>query len=234
MAGYNWVRFNATASDGSSGNTGIAINMDVHDASAGVSDDWMFYGDSITQDGFGHDTRLAANGTTVGTFAQLVSAQKPGYFPAYQDGGIGGLLSADGASNINTWLALFPGKYVTLNYGTNDAANASAGDPTIAQTFYNNMQTMVKAVIAAGKTPIIPTIPWARLATVQANAPVLNNQTAALEVAYPQIVKGPDLFAFFKANPGLISGDNLHPSWDNGYAAMRQQWANWAISTIGG
>ena len=119
---------------------------------------------------------------------------------------------------------------MTLDYGTNDAANASAGDTSIIKPFHDNMQTMVQAVLAAGKVPIIPTIPWSP--NTQANAPALNQQIAALEQAYPQILPGPDLYSFFKANPTLISSDHLHPTWDNGYAALRQQWATWAVNNV--
>ena len=70
MAGSNWVRLDATASDGSSGNTGLAINMDVHDASSGVTDDWIFYGDSITQDGLAHDSRTAPTAPPSGRSAK--------------------------------------------------------------------------------------------------------------------------------------------------------------------
>jgi len=38
FAGYNWIRINASASDGSPGNSDVAINMDVYDASHGVTD----------------------------------------------------------------------------------------------------------------------------------------------------------------------------------------------------
>ena len=122
--------------------------MDVHDASAdGPSDSWIFYGDSITEDGM-HGRRVDAN------FSQLINTARPSYFPAYENGGIGGLVSGDGASHINTWLSTFPGRYVGLAYGTNDANGCMS--PT---TFYNNYVTMVQAVINAGKVPIVPTIP---------------------------------------------------------------------------
>ena len=56
MPGNNWIRINVTAIDGSSGNDDAMMNMDVHDASAdGASDSWIFYGDSITQDGMPHE-----------------------------------------------------------------------------------------------------------------------------------------------------------------------------------
>ena len=123
-----------------------------------------------------------------------------------------------------------PGKYVALSYGTNDANNAAAGDPTVAAKFYNNYVTMVQAVLAAGKTPVVPTIPWARTANIQANGPALNAKIQELYAAYPQVVRGPDLWTFFQQNPHLISGDNLHPS-EQGYAAYRQQWAEHVLAT---
>lgn len=233
MTGYNWLRMAVTASDGSAGNSGVALNLDVQDASAGAQDSWIFYGDSITQDGMPHDTRTSSAGATVGTFAQLVNGQKPLSFPAFQDGGIGGLLSADGAAHISTWLSQFAGKYVSLAYGTNDAL-ASANDPAIVQPYHDNMVAMVNAVLAAGKVPVLPTIPWGRDPGLQANVPVLNNQIALIEAAYPQVLHGPDLYTYFKNNQSLISADGIHPIYDTGYAAYRQQWANWAITSVYG
>src|SRR5204863_4166611 len=133
LTGYNWLRLNVFAGDGSSGNSDASFNLDVHDASQGTQDSWIFYGDSITEDGMHHEP---VNGT--GNFSQLIAAAKPGYFPAYEDGGIWGLVSADGAQNVSTWVSTFPGRYVALNYGTNDANGC--GD---AASFYNNYVTMV-------------------------------------------------------------------------------------------
>lgn len=234
LTGYNWLRMQVTASDGSSGNNGIGINMDVQSAAGGASDAWMFYGDSITQDGMSHDSRVAASGASVGTFAQLVNASRLTYFPAFENGGTGGLASADGAANIGTWLPMFSGRYVSLAFGTNDALSASAGDPTIATPYHDNMAAMVKAVLAAGKVPVVPTIPWGRTASLKTNVPVLNNVIAQLRTEFPQIVAGPDLYAFYNSNQSLISSDGVHPSWNAGYAALRQVWAGWAVSNIYG
>lgn len=231
MTGSNWVRLEVTASDGSSGNNGVAVNMDVQSAASGAQDSWMFYGDSITQDGMAHDSRVASGGTAVGTFAQLVKAQRPAYFPAFENGGIGGLNSADGKANIGTWLPMFAGRYVALNFGSNDALSASANDPAIATPFHDNMAAMVKAVLAAGKVPVVPTIPWGSDANLRANVPVLNKVITNLRAEYPQIIAGPDLYAFFSTHQSLI-GDGVHPTWDAGYAGYRQTWADWAASRI--
>ena len=107
------------------------------------------------QDGMPHEP-VSGSGPN---FSQLINTARPAYFPASEDGGIGGLVSADGASHMNTWLSIFPGRYIGLAYGTNDANGCMS-----ATTFYNNYVTMVQAVINAGKVPVVPTIPWARTA----------------------------------------------------------------------
>lgn len=215
LTGYNWVRLSATSSEGSILNTDIALNMDVHDVSSGVADDWIFFGDSITQQAFLHTSDYG------GTFSQVINSFNASYFPIYESGGIGGFVSADGVSNINTWLGLFPGKFVTLNYGTNDANTNVA-----AATFFNNMKTMVDAIIAAGKIPVIPKIPWGCTANLTANVPTLNAKIDDLYSQYPQIIKGPDLYTFFNANQGDISGDCIHPTDPSGYTDYLSQWTS--------
>ncbi len=229
MSGANWVRLLVTKADGQAQNNHVVLDMDVHDASAGVTDDWIFYGDSITQDGMSHDTRTPTSGPPVGSFSQLVNASKPAFYPVFQNGGIGGLTSVEGASHVPNWLTLFPGRYVALNYGTNDALTASPGDPSIAARFHANMRAMVESVLAAGKVPIVPTIPWGSNANLQANVPVLNDEVAKLKAEIPEIVAGPDLYGYFHDHPSLI-GDGVHPTWDAGYAAMRRLWAECALA----
>ncbi|HEX3047348.1 MAG TPA: cellulose binding domain-containing protein [Bacillota bacterium] len=218
LTGYNWIRLNVTSSNAGGGNW-VSINFDVHNASQSVQDSWIFYGDSITAGGM-----TVASGTT---FAKLINASKSNYFPAAECGGTGAIFSTDGANKINTWLSMFPGKYVGIAFGTNDAW----GNQTGAAKYYTNTETMVKAVLAAGKIPIISKIPWSGNADISNNAPSYNAQIDALYAAYPQIIQGPDLWTFFKNNPTLLSGDNVHPSAD-GYAAMRQQWANTMLSAV--
>jgi lysophospholipase L1-like esterase len=232
MSGAGWLRLLATSSDGSADNEGIALNLDVHDAAGGVTDDWIFYGDSVTQDGMHHDARRAESGATVRSFSDEVHALAPDHFPLFQNGGIGGLRSEDGAAHMDEWLALFPGRFVTLDFGRNDAA-AGRGDDTIIKPFRDNMEAMVAKVLAAGKTPIVPTIPWGATPELRANVPVLNEQIERLREANPKIVAGPDLYALFEANRRLIGPDGVHPTWDHGYAAMRLAWAQFAAALYG-
>src|SRR6266496_3405648 len=221
MAGKNWIRMNVTAVDGSVQNFDASINMDIYSESYGAVDDWVFFGDSITAGAMEHSTTGG-----VKSFAQLINARLPNHFPAQEAGGIAYLTSADGAKYINTWLQLFPGTYVALSYGTNDANGC-----VNAEDFYNNYVTMVQAVLHAGKSPVVPRIPWGRTANIQNCGPALNARIDALNQAFPQIIKGPDLWTFFLHNQNLISNDNIHPT-DAGFGAYRQQWANAMLTEV--
>ena len=218
LSGYNWVRLNISSTN-ASGGTWVSINFDVHNAGQGIDDDWIFYGDSITAGGM-----AVGSGTT---FAQMINAADSNYFPVAECGGTGSIFSTDGANKINTWLSVFPGKYVGIAFGTNDAW----GNQTGAAQYYTNEETIVKAVLAAGKIPVVSTIPWASLAAVQTNVPSYNAEIETLYAAYPQIIKGPDLWTFFQNNPGLIGSDGVHPTAD-GFTAMRQQWANTMLAEV--
>lgn len=217
MTGYNWVRLNVTSIAGSL--SGYSVNMDVYNAANGTDDGWAFTGDSITAGGMGHATR-----GNVASFAQLVNQQTSAYFPLEIDAAIGGWTSANGAANVPGWLPMFPGKFVTIDFGTNDA-NACVS-PT---TYYNNMASMVQAVLNAGKTPAIPTIPYGLTANIQNCGPQLNAEIQQLYGAYPQIVHGPDFWTFFKNNQQYISSDQVHPN-DAGFGQLRQQWANTMVT----
>ena len=217
----NWLRLNITAIDGSDDNEDANINVDVYSASVSTSDDWIFYGDSITAGAMGTNT---LNGVPL--FAQLIHEKAPAYFPVEEDGGIGFLTSDGGLEHLKDWLKVFPGKYVALSYGTNDAE--ACVDP---QTFYTNYVAMTRIVLAAGKTLVIPHIPWGRAPNIQQCGPGLNAQIDRLYKAFPQIIKGPDLWTFFQQHQSLISNDNIHPT-DEGSGQYRQQWANAMLKEV--
>ena len=120
-------------------------------------------------------------------------------------------------------------KFVTLNYGTNDANGGVA-----PATYYANMQALVQEVIAAGRTPIIPHIVASPAPNVQANAPALNAQIDKLISNYPSIIKGPDLWAVFSGH-SIADGwflDDLHPSLGVGCTAWQNAWANTMTSAV--
>ena len=175
----------------------------------------MFYGDSII-----------ANLWAPGAFPSLIKAGAPQFFPAASNGGIPFLTSADVVPLFPRWLPLFPGTYVGIAYGTNDASGIT---PT---AFYANMKNLVDQVLAAGKIPVIPTIPWAS-STQRNDASIraLNDQIDLLIASYSgRILNGPDLYtAFFNRNDLLQDG--LHPN-DAGTAVMRQAWATKMLTII--
>ena len=218
LTGFNWIRMSVTAVNGSAGNSDAAFNLDVHDAAETVTDAWWFFGDSITQDDMSH----RGPGPT---FAQQISAALPTHFPAQQDGGIGGWDSAaplkvDSATNqqyFAEFLALFPGRYVSLALGTNDA-----NQNVPPEAFSANMTQMVEAVLQAGKVPIVPLIPWGCTPAIAANGPRINSAIKDLWAVHPEIVHGPDLWSYFQANQALMARDCIHPSIPEGAAAYRR------------
>ena len=209
--GYNWIRFHLTGVDEKTSGTAM-INMDIHDVSNGVQDSWLFLGDSITA--------MSMNNCYGTGFATFVSEAVPGYFPIQQNGGIGGITSKDGRENIDRWLDTFPGRYVSIAYGTNDAW----GDQTGAEQYYENTVYMVEAVLARGMVPVVGKIPASAEPGVADNLEKYNAMIDRLWEAYPQVVQGPDLYAFFTEHPDYLGGDGVHPTSD-GQEAMRQYWA---------
>lgn len=226
LSGYKWVRLRASKVVGSGGgvNANVALNMDVHSAPSGATDSWLFTGDSITQFAFEYNDQ--AGMSTI--MPQQIADALPDYFPVWEDAGIAGLTATDVQAVFSTWLALFPGKYVALNLGTNDANQGGA----YVTNFSSKMTNMVQQVLTAGKTPIIPTIPWGGTAGLLANVPTLNTEIAAIISANPGTIAGPDLYAYFNANQSLIDTDNIHPTNPDGYNAYRTQWIDWAVASI--
>jgi hypothetical protein len=218
LSGYNWVRINVTAVTGANLNRDVAINMDIHDASRGVQDSWIFYGDYISAAALDHDPR------GVGTFAQLINNSRPQYYPAQESGGTSYVQSGDGAEHIREWLALFPGRFVVLSFGTTDADFFDAGKPELPADFYKNYEVMVKAVLEAGKTPVVPKMPYGLTEKIQVNGPRLNAEIDKLYAAYPQIVRGPDFWGYFGARRDQISADNLNLT-PQGLSEYRRVWA---------
>jgi lysophospholipase L1-like esterase len=194
---------------------------------------YLLFGDSITANCWG-----AADNT--GPTEQLgtqINTARPAQFPVSTNGGQSGWLTSTaldtatyGIPNIQRYLQDIPAvKYVGISLGTNDAnGNVSAA------TYCSNMQSIVQYVIAAGKTPIIPTIVASPSAAVQANAPAMNACLATLEQNNPSIIVGPDLWTLFQ---GHSTGDgwffdNLHPSLGTGCTAMQNAWASTVLSAV--
>jgi hypothetical protein len=202
LGGATWIRMNVTAAT----DTTLAIDLDVFSAPRGATDAWMFMGDSITY----ITMPYAWN-----DLPKLVNMARPDRRPAVINAAIGGTSTATAVSVIGDTMTGFPGRYVVLAYGTND--NVSQGGML-------QMETLVQDVIAAGKTPVVPHMPWSDTAGVQANGPIINQAIDALYVKYPQILRGPDLWAAFMNRTDLIPSGDVHPN-SMGQEFLRQQWA---------
>ena len=232
MTGYNWLRFRATAGNPRNGseNVDLAMNWDLFDARSAVSDSWMFFGDSITAGAMtNYPGNLDRKGKVVDTFAKQINASRPSHFPAQQDGGIGGLTLEYTISHnlLQNWLPKFPGRYVAISLGTNDA-NSESFSP---DKYYENLMAAITLVEQAGKVPVIPTLVASKAKWIQVNGPALNAKVREIYQSRPEVVAGPDLWALFSDHPQWISGDNLHPT-DTGYGEMRIAWANSALMSV--
>ena len=210
--GYNWIRMSVTGADDKPDGT-ANINLDIHDVSQGVSDSWLFLGDSITAGGMNN---------CFGTgFATYVNELDKTYFPIQENGGIGGITSTDGRANIDRWLSTFPGQYVSIAYGTNDAWGNQSG----TQKYYENTVYMIETVLALGKTPVLPKIPHSTNSGVADHLDAYNAMIDRIYEEYPAVVQGPDFDAFFEAHPEYLSADGVHPE-SEGYDQMRRLWAS--------
>ena len=219
MEKYNWIRLNIEKADDESGKQ-ASFNFDIHNVSGGVSDSWLFLGDSITAGGMNN-----CYGTGFATHINKIDSR---YFPIQENGGIGGIRSIDGKENIDRWLKTSHAKYVSLAYGTNDCW----GNPNGTKEYYSNTKYMIDAILAAGKIPVLPKIPGSSNEDVMNNVPLYNAEIERLYKEYgDKIVKGPDFEKFLSENPDYLSGDGVHPS-DVGYAAMREEWARLMYETV--
>lgn len=209
LQGYNWIRLRVLSAKGDR----VKLNFDVHDASGGVHDSWIFLGDSITAGGM-----VISWGTS---YAVQINRLDPRYLPIAQNGGIGGITSTHGKESIDEWLKDTPVKYVSIAFGTNDCW----GNPDRADIFYENTKYMIDAILDAGKVPVLPMIPWSTNEAVGDNVGFYNAKITKLYEEYgTKLVHGPDFDSFFKENPQYLSSDGVHPSSD-GYEAMRKLWA---------
>jgi acyl-CoA thioesterase-1 len=235
FSGQRWVKLVMTAAqpkpdtDGGT-ETAYPVKLDeisVFDLSetedGHPSDSWLFMGDSITQGAF-----VAAYG--VGTrFDELLHASQPDHYPAMVPAGITSELATDGVRHIteDDFLKRNPDMlHVAIGYGTNDSWGNK--DP-LSVKFEETMETLVEAVLAAGRVPILARIPYAcepeagsGTAGGHLTIPEFNEIIDRLQAKY-ELPCGPDLYAWFRAHPEQLS-DCVHPNPD-GYREMNRLWA---------
>ena len=198
LNGANWVRLSVSKS---SDPVKVMIDMDLYSAPSGGSDAWLFMGDSITYM------------TTQRAFSDLpalVEKGQKGRVPLVIDGALGGTNTTTAQDIIATSLAEFDGRYVVLAYGTNDHAAEY------------KMESLVQKVIAAGKVPVVPHVPWSDQKLDE--GPLLNQNIDALYQKYPEILQGPDLWGAFENRLDLIPHGDVHPNAE-GQEFLRTEWS---------
>jgi hypothetical protein len=196
LGGANWIRMSIskTTSDG------VALDLAVHGAKSGASDAWLFMGDSITYMSLTY---------AFSDLPALVRGLSPKHAPSVMNAAIGGTNTTTALAVIDDTIKDFPGRYVVLAYGTNDHAKEFV------------MEALVTKVIAAGKTPVVPHMPWSQGSPEGAQVNLLID---ALYVKYPAIVKGPDLWKTFEGHTEWIPQGDVHPN-GAGQEQLRKAWA---------
>jgi hypothetical protein len=204
LSGANWIRVNISQSNPASF---VQLDMDIFHVPAGADDSWLFMGDSITAmtlSYLGCDIPARVN--------QLV----PSRWPQTIDAALGGTAAnATTAGYVDTYLTTFPGRYVVLAYGTNN------------HPIDFDLEPHIQKVIAAGRIPVVPHIPWSDQKLVE--GPQINAMIDALYAKYPQIMRGPDFWTLLQ-NTALIPSGDVHPT-AQGQVVIRQAWAQ-VMSTV--
>jgi lysophospholipase L1-like esterase len=243
LRGRRWIRFRGIS--GAREGTGLVrLNLDVFDARGGFTDSWVFVGDSNTALYMTHAPKGARN------FSERVQASRPRNFPAYLNCGVPGLHAIGGGLPVvRQVLADYPeARYVAITLGGNDA---NAGLPTTF-AFHDAYRSMVDAVLAAGRIPVIPrTVIWhgrpEAYGAINAPSPhSLNNQLARLASEYEGRVKvGPDLWTPLEvlrrstrgqptdaSGHPLVEEDLTHASDPWGVAFARDLWAEAMLQAV--
>lgn len=207
--GQSWVRLVLTAAEHPA-RAVSSIAVDVHDASDGSDDTWLFLG----------DTQLVAAGAhSERSFAENVHAEYPGYFPALIDGHVRGESVTRGLARLGSVLALNPDfRHFALAYGATDARG---GQLDVAQ-LRTCLQAMIDQLLAAGRVPLLARVPLSAAAdreTIAEYHRVISELTQA-----NALLAGPDLHAWFEAHPEQLTDDGSPDS--AGRAAVHRLWAD--------
>jgi lysophospholipase L1-like esterase len=208
----------------------------------GRGDYYVAMGDGITV-GFGDDrpsddnSADGRNGTAgyTGPLADMLTSAR-GYPVKVANEGVSGAASSNGVAIIASVLALHPeAQYVMINYGHNDHRDGIAsglglhpGDPGYADSFKDHIQTMIDAIRAAGKLPLLskaaPQLPLGSAAdqSIQLYNMVMDELAAipANGVPRPPV----DFYTYFRNNSSTVySANGVEPN-GLGHLAMAQLW----------
>jgi acyl-CoA thioesterase-1 len=172
---------------------------------------WLAFGDSLTQDAF----------ATLVAWREVLGPNGPTPINA----GVRGDTTTTALTRLDGVLADHPSaRFVGLAFGTNDVW----GRMTIEQ-FRANMQTMIDRVKAAGRTPVLATIPYSPESALAA-LPGYNQALRELETANG-LTPGPDLYALTRSDESLLMPDGVHLT-PIGSQAVQRAWAETAAGML--
>ena len=219
-----WVRLQVTSGqpDGDATLEVILDEISIFDISASedgmIEDAWLVLGDSIT--------KMAMETATSSRMDTVISENVDGFTPILLPAAIGGTFASTAIENFEEWMALNPNfKHVTLAYGTNDLW----GKGSLPSSYEDNMRTLIEDLLAEGRVPHIPSIPYAPEST-HSTLPEANAMLQGLIEEY-DLPCGPDLYTLFKENPELFDPNdtsNVHPN-SRGKAEINRLWAESAV-----
>jgi len=190
------------------------------------------YGDNYPQD----DTSLDGRNTGGGyepILNNLLTAAT-GLPHTVVNVGVNGATSADGVGSISATLSNNPSaKYYLVMYGTNDARFPSPvpsglglnpGQPGYNGSYKDNMQKIISAILAAGKTPYLAKVPYnldpgTDISRIQEYNLVIDE----LFFDNSMLVIPPDFYTYFQLNPDELGSDGIHPT-GIGYQSMADLW----------
>jgi lysophospholipase L1-like esterase len=144
--------------------------------------------------------------------------------------GHGGYTTTDALVVLPTVLANHPNTtFYLILFGSNDAGESlpsglglEPGDPGYNGSYKNNMQSMIDAILAAGKTPYLAKLAYTLLAVRNTTILLYNQVIDELVVSNEISVTPPDLYSWFEAHPEQLS-DTLHPN-GIGYQWIAKFW----------
>jgi lysophospholipase L1-like esterase len=222
FTGYSWVKLLVDTCSG-----GQLDELNIWDASHGTPDTFAFLGDSITDGALRR--HFYFGGGLLPSFQENVEANRPGHYPLQLNVGVTGQGASYWATNIASALALYPDvKYWCINLGMNDGASM----PGQLSQWRTDMTTVVNAINAAGKTPIIARTTYTGAAGYgggnydTCGLRYLNDNGVDWVVSNLGVRAGPDLFYLFYQNAAAYAvTSDPHPN-ETGYKAWTNAWAD--------
>ena len=217
LSSYETYYFRMVASNAAGTQKGAILSFLTDGIYVAVGDSITYgTGDDNSGDGLGYEPILQ----------NLLTASR-GYPVAVQNEGVPGVSSDYGAAFIGDTLSRYPtAKYFLVLYGTNDAyTNFGAFTPVSRGTYKSNMQAIISAIHAAGKTPVLAKVPYTSnprydLPSIQEYNVVIGELVAENGI----MVNPPDFYTLFQ-NPDLLDADGLHPN-GTGYQSMADLWSS--------